>query len=184
MSMFPEIITPRLALRDLEASDGPRVFSYHRRPEVSRFQSWGTESVDSVQMYIRGLEAIQPGTPGKWYQIGIFLLDGGKLIGDVGFHVLEHDPEQAEVGITVAPDFQRQGYASEALVALLNYIFATLKKHRVFASVDPRNASSMKLLERVGMRKEAHFVRGLWFRDEWVDDVVFAILDEEWSPRS
>ncbi|HSY11819.1 MAG TPA: GNAT family protein [Verrucomicrobiae bacterium] len=181
MSMFTEIITPRLALRDLEASDGPRVFSYHRRPEISRFQSWGTDSVDSVQTYIRLLAAIEPGTPGKWYQVGIFLLDGGKLIGDVGLRVLEPDPEQAEVGITVAPDFQRQGYASEALRALLNYIFKTLNKHRVFASVDPRNAPSMKLLERVGMRKEAHFVRGLWFRNEWVDDVVFAILSDEWK---
>jgi RimJ/RimL family protein N-acetyltransferase len=56
-----------------------------------------------------------------------------------------------------------------------------LNKHRVFASVDPRNAPSMKLLERVGMRKEAHFVRGLWFRNEWVDDVVFAILSDEWK---
>lgn len=184
MSMFPEIITPRLALRDLEPSDGPRIFSYHRRPEVARFQSWGTDSVDSIQTYIRGLAAIEPGTPGKWYQVGIFLLDGGKLIGDTGFHVLEHDPEQAEIGITLAPDFQGQGYASEALKALLSYIFTTQGKHRVFASVDPRNASSMKLLERIGMRKEAHFVRGLWFRGEWVDDVVFALLGEEWQHRT
>ena len=184
MSTFPEILTSRLALRNLEPNDGPRIFSYHRRPEVARFQSWGTDSVDSVQTYIRGLEAIEPGAPGKWYQVGIFLLDGGKLIGDVGFHVMEHDPEQAEIGITVAPDFQRQGYASEALRAIFNYLFRTLKKHRIFASVDPRNASSMKLLEAVGMRKEAHFVRGLWFRDQWVDNVVFALLQEEWTTTS
>ncbi len=179
--MFPEILTQRLVLRDLEPNDGPRVFSYHRRPEIARFQSWGTESVDVVQSYIRGLANVEPGTPGKWYQVGIFLLAGGKLIGDCGFRVFENEPQQAEVGITLAPEFQRQGYAAEALPALLNYLFVSLGKHRVIGSVDPRNVASMGLLERVGMRKEAHFVKSLWFRDEWVDDVIFATLAEEWS---
>ncbi len=179
--MFPELITGRLALRDLEPSDGPRVFSYHKHPNVSRFQSWATDSVDSVQSYIRSLSTIEPGTPGGWYQVGIFLSEDGKLVGDCGFRVLASDPEQAELGITLAPEIQGCGYATEALRALLNYLFVTLEKHRVFGSVDPRNVASMKLLERVGMRKEAHFVKGLWFRGEWVDDVIFAILESEWS---
>jgi RimJ/RimL family protein N-acetyltransferase len=156
--MFPEIRTQRLALRDLEASDGPRIFAYHTHPEVSRFQSWGTESVDVIQSYIRSLAVIEPDTPGSWYQVGIFLLPGGKLIGDCGFRVLEAEPRQAEIGITLAPEVQGKGYAGEALQALLHYLLVTLGKHRVFGSVDPENLPSMKLLQRVGMRKEAHFV--------------------------
>lgn len=178
--MFQEIITVRLSIRDLEASDGPRIFSYHRHPDVARFQNWGTDSVDSIQAYIRGLAATDPDTPGKWYQVGIFPHDSGKLIGDCGFRVLASDPEQAEVGITLAPEFQRQGYAIEVLRALLDYLFITLRKHRVFGSVDPRNVSSLKLLERAGMRKEAHFVQSMRFRGEWVDDVIFAMLASEW----
>ena len=178
--MFPEILTERQSLRDLEVSDGPRVFAYHKHPDISRFQSWGTESVDVVQSYIRGLSAIEPGTPGPWYQVGIFLRAGGKLIGDCGFRVLESDPEQAEIGITLAPEFQGQGYATEALEAILDYLLVTLEKHRVFGSVDPRNVPSMKLLQRIGMRQEAHFVKSLWFKGEWVDDVIFAILASEW----
>jgi RimJ/RimL family protein N-acetyltransferase len=182
--MFPEIISQRLAIRDLDANDGPRIFAYHRRPEVAQFQSWGTESVDVVQSYIRSLSGTEPGTPGKWYQVGIFLLEGGKLIGDFGFRVLQDDPEQAEIGITLAPEFQGKGYATEASKSLLDYLFVTLDKHRVFGSVDPRNLPSLKLLERVGMRKEAHFVKSLWFREEWVDDVIFAMLAEEWKLSS
>jgi RimJ/RimL family protein N-acetyltransferase len=179
--MFPEIKTERLSLRDLEANDGPRVFSYHRHPDVARFQSWGTESVDVIQAYIRGLATVEPGTPGKWYQVGIYLRDGDKLIGDAGFRVLPDVPEQVEVGITVAPEFQGKGYAIETFGALLTYLFVDLRKHRVFGSVDPSNVSSMRLLERLGLRKEAHFVKSLWFRGEWVDDVVFAVLAEEWT---
>jgi RimJ/RimL family protein N-acetyltransferase len=179
--MFNQRQTSRLALRDLEANDGPRVFSYHKHPDVSRFQSWGTESVDVIQSYIRGLEGADPGTPGAWYQVGIYLLAGGKLIGDCGLRVPAADPAQAEVGITLAPDFQGQGFAAEALLALLVYLFVDLEKHRVFGSVDPRNLASMRLLQRVGMRQEAHFVKSLWFRGEWVDDVVFAMLASEWK---
>jgi RimJ/RimL family protein N-acetyltransferase len=179
--MFPEIRTQRLALRDLEASDGPRIFAYHTHPEVSRFQSWGTESVDVIQSYIRSLAVIEPDTPGSWYQVGIFLLPGGKLIGDCGFRVLEAEPRQAEIGITLAPEVQGKGYAGEALQALLHYLLVTLGKHRVFGSVDPENLPSMKLLQRVGMRKEAHFVRSLWFKGAWVDDAIFAILASEWK---
>lgn len=179
--MFPEIITERLAIRDLDASDGPRIFFYHKHPDVPRFQAWATDSVDSVQSYIRSLATIEPGTAGGWYQVGIFLPPSGKLIGDCGFRILASDPEQAEVGITLAPEFQGKGYATEALRALLNYLLVTLGKHRVFGSVDPRNVASMKLLERIGMRKEAHFVQSLWFKGEWVDDVIFAILASEWN---
>jgi RimJ/RimL family protein N-acetyltransferase len=182
--MFTEIITQRLAIRDLDANDGPRIFAYHRRPEVSQFQSWGTESVDVVQSFIRGLAGMEPGMPGKWYQVGIFLLESSKLIGDCGFRVLPDDPEQAEIGITLAPEFQGKGYATEAAQSLLDYLFVPLGKHRVFGSVDPRNLASLKLLERVGMRKEAHFVKSLRFRGEWVDDVIFAMLAEEWKPSS
>ena len=73
-----------------------------------------------------------------------YLLDGGKLIGDCGFRVVESDPAQAEIGATLAPEFQGKGYASEALRALLNYLFTTLKKHRVFGPsirVTPRRSS-------------------------------------------
>ncbi len=181
--MFTEIVTQRLALHDLEASDGPRVFSYHRRPEVARFQSWGTESVDVVQSFIRGLETLDPDTPGRWYQVGIFLADG-KLIGDCGFRVKKDESQQAEIGITLAPEFQGHGYATEAVLALLDFLLITLGKHRVWGSVDPRNVASIRLLERIGMRKEAHFVQSLWFRGEWVDDVVFGILRSEWKSRT
>ena len=180
--MFAEILTDRLALRDLEANDGPRIFAYHRRPEVARFQTWGTESVDAVQSYNWSLAAIEPGAAGGWYQVGIFLRSGGKLIGDCGFRVPESEPQQAEIGVTLAPEFQGQGYATEAMRALLTYLLVTLNKHRVFGSVDPANAASIRLQERVGMRKEAHFVKNLWFRGEWVDDVIFAILASEWDP--
>jgi len=85
-----------------------------------------------------------------------------------------------EIGITLARGFQGRGFATEALRAVLGYLFSTLGKHRVFGSVDPRNAPSLALLERVGMRREAHFVESLWFKGAWADDVIYAMLRREY----
>jgi RimJ/RimL family protein N-acetyltransferase len=179
--MFTEILTKRLRLRHLEVSDARRIFEYRSHPAVVRFQSWGSESPEAIESFIRNLSSTEPAQPGSWYQVGIGLLSSGELIGDCGFHVLETEPRQAEVGIALAPEFQGQGLASEALRALLNYLFVTLGNDRVYGSVDPRNVRSASLLQRMGMRKEAHHVKSLWFKDEWVDDAIFAITASEWK---
>jgi RimJ/RimL family protein N-acetyltransferase len=178
---FTEIVTKRLALRDLQASDARRIFDYRSRPDVSRFQSWGSESSEEIGSYIRGLGGTEPGTPGAWYQVGIDLRSSGELIGDCGFRVLEAEPRQAEFGIALAPEYQFNGYAAEALRALLDYLLFTLAKHRVTGSVDPRNIRSIRLMQKVGMRQEAHFVRSFWFKGEWVDDMIFAMLASDWK---
>ncbi len=94
----------------------------------------------------------------------------------MGIHFLEGNDPQAEIGFTIAPEFQGQGIGSEAVLGILGFLFDTLGKRRVMASVDPRNLASMALLKRVGMRKEAHSRGSLWFKGEWVDDVVWAIV--------
>ena len=91
------------------------------------------------------------------------------------------DSRQVEIGFTLAPEYQGQGFGTEAVTGLLNHLLGRCKKHRVFASVDPRNEASVALLKRVGMRQEAHFHESLWFKGEWVDDMVFAILESEWK---
>lgn len=83
----------------------------------------------------------------------------------------------------MSPSYQRQGYGVEAVKGLLGHLFCSLQKHRVFASVDPRNLASIALLWRVGMRQEAHFHQSLWIKGEWVDDVMFGILSSEWDDQ-
>ena len=99
-------------------------------------------------------------------------------------HFLRNQLTQVEVGLTIAPEWQGKGYGTEALQALLEFLFTTLNKYRVIASADPDNAASLAMLRKVGMRQEAHHVRSFWFRGQWVDDVVFALLAEEWRERS
>jgi RimJ/RimL family protein N-acetyltransferase len=177
--MFPELNTRRLTLRRLEPSDVGQLYTYRSDPEVSRYQSWEPASAQEVRAFIERLRTMDPLTPGEWFQVGIALRDTGELIGDCGLHVRADDRRQVEIGITLAPRFQRQGLAAEALQALLDFLFTRTDTHRVFCSVDPRNQACVRLLAKVGMRQEAHLVESLWFKGAWADDLVFAMLRRE-----
>lgn len=180
--MFQEILTDRLRLRCLQPDDTEAIFAYRSDPRVLQYQSWEPKSLEEVQSFIISMLAREFNTPG-WYQIGIASHGDGALIGDCGIHILETDQRIAEIGITIAPAFQSIGYAQEALNAILDLLFVRLSKHRVFASVDPCNLPSMALMERIGLRKEGHFVQSFWSKDRWADDVVFAMLNSEWGSK-
>jgi len=178
--MTGNFVTERLVLRNLRPDDAEAMFAYRSDPEIMRYQGWDPESLDDVREFIADNARYEPYAPGSWRQFAIALRSDGAIIGDCGVHVPEDKPDQAEFGITLATAFQRRGYASEALRALLELVFDTLGKHRVFASVDPRNLPSIALFERAGFRKEAHHVESLWLMGEWVDDVILAMLAREW----
>lgn len=86
-----------------------------------------------------------------------------------------------KIGWALHPDFQGKGYAREAASALLDLAFDTLKLHRVFANLDPRNDDSVRLCLALGMRHEAHHVEDMWFKGAWADTGIYAILDREWA---
>ena len=105
--MFPDLLTQRLTLRRLESSDAERVYAYRVDPEVSRFQSWEPQSPREVETFIERLRAMDPLTPGEWYQVAIILRDTKELAGDCGLQARADDRRQVEIGITLAPQFQR-----------------------------------------------------------------------------
>lgn len=186
MLRAPEILTERLRLNRLVASDAPDMFAYRSLPDVCRFQNFEPGSLADVEGFLVGILHNDFDTPGTWFQFAIRHRGTGRLVGDLGTRFPADDPHQVEIGITLAPAVQGRGLAAEAVAGVLDFLFVECGKHRVFASVDPRNESSVKLLRRVGMRQEAHFVQSLWFKGEWADDVVFGILAGEWrrGPRA
>ncbi len=181
--MFQPLTTKRLVLRRLAPADAEAFFAYRSDPEVTRYQNWEPASVEEIRAFIGRLEGREPIRKGDWFQLGIALSDSGELVGDCGIHPSADDERQVELGITLAPLAQGRGLATEALMAVLDYLFTQTETHRVTGSVDPRNLSCLKLLQNVGMRQEAHMIESLWFKGAWVDDVCFAILKKEWEAR-
>ncbi|MBE9549889.1 MAG: GNAT family N-acetyltransferase [Proteobacteria bacterium] len=159
------------------------LYHYRNLPEVAEFQEWTPETVTEVEILIAGQGTSFLKLPGQFYQWGIFLKhEQASLIGDFGVSCKPDQAGLVEFGIALDPAYQHQGYATEALWHLLDYLFRKQGIYRVIASVDPDNQASMQLMQRVGFRQEAHHIRSYPFRGRMADDIVFALLAEEWPP--
>jgi aminoglycoside 6'-N-acetyltransferase len=174
--------TERLILRAFQDADIDAFAAYRSDPQVARYQSWSTPySREQASAFITEMSIRPPGITGDWFQIALELKSSGELIGDCAFHILVQDSRQAEIGFTLARPFQGQGFAFEAVQRLFVYLFGELGLHRVVATCDIENIASMRLLERLGMRREAHFVENIWFKGSWGSEYMYAILKREWN---
>jgi RimJ/RimL family protein N-acetyltransferase len=174
----------RVNLRHLQLADLPAFASYRADATVARYQGFDPYSPSEAAAFIREhATAVIPALPGAWVQIGIARSADDLLLGDCALHLTRADPRMAEVGITVDPRWQGQGYAQEALRGLLRFCFQELKLHRVVALTDPRNLACVRLLEHAGMRREGHFIQNGWYKGEWCDEYQYALLGREWLNR-
>lgn len=180
MSPFQAIPTERVVVRRLRGEDLDVLVAYRNLPEVAWMQLWDSYDHDKGRKLIEGMNGLEPFTPGDSFQFGVELKATGELIGDLYFKH-EASVHQAEIGYTFDPKFQGQGLATEAVRALVDFAFREKGLHRIYGITDPRNTPSIKLMTRLGMRQEAHFRKSRWFKGAWADDVVFAILEEEWK---
>jgi len=180
--MINTLETQRLIMRQFTDTDLEPFLTYRSDPEVARYQGW-TEPYTHVMAdeFIQEMKTHQPGEPGKWFQWAIELRARGQLIGDCAFHMQERDTRQAEIGVTLSRAHQGRGYAQEAIQRLLKYLFDELGLHRVSANCDPENKPAWQILERMGFRREAHFVESLWFKGRYADEYWYALLYREWA---
>ncbi len=177
---FEYLSSPRLILRRLRRSDLSPFCRYRSDPRVARYQDWTAFSEEEGLRFFAEQAELHPDVEGTWFQMAIVLAETGEIIGDCGLHSMKDPPRQVEIGFTLDPDYQGKGYATEAVTGLLNYAFGELRKHRVTAITDARNAAALRVLERVGMRREGHFIQNVWFKGDWGDEYLYALLEQEW----
>ena len=170
-------------VRPFAPADLEAFVAYRADPDVERYQGWSDYTLGQGRSLIESMQGLRPGVPGEWYQFALEERTDGKLIGDLALHVSESEPREAEVGFTIAPEHQGQGYGTEALRTLLGYAFGELGLHRVIAVTDVLNAPAAALLAAVGMRQEAHFVENIFFKGAWGSEFLFAVLDREWAAQ-
>ncbi len=175
---YIEIQTNRLVLKDIVPEDSERMFEYRSDPSIMEFQSFKPASIHDVEIFIKNNTA-QFNVVNTWFQIGIYYED--TIIGDSGIHFLDPENQQCEIGYTIGKKDQHKGFGKESVQAIIDYIFTTLKKHRIVASVDPENTASIRLLKNLGFRKEGYFVKSVLIHGEWKDDMVLGIVEEEWQ---
>ena len=172
--------TARLDLRPLALSDADAVFAMRSDPVVQRYGSHGpwTDRQTANDYIERDIEAMAAGT---FVQLAIVRRADAAVVGTCTLHGLDVQCRRAEVGYVLLTSEWGNGYASEAVVGLLDWGFEQLDLNRVEADIDPRNTPSARLLERLGFVREGHL------RERWIvagevgDSWIYGLLAPEWK---
>lgn len=169
--METRLETVRLILRPLQPDDWQAVLSYTVDPAVLRYLP------ERLALREPAADAELISCPDKF---AVNLKIDGAFIGHLLF--CHHDSEQLarEIGWVISPPYQRHGYATEAAAAVLQHGFQTLGLQRIVAACDSRNLASIRVMEKLGMRREAHFKDCLFRQGEWIDEYLYAIRAAEW----
>jgi RimJ/RimL family protein N-acetyltransferase len=172
--------TTRLILRDFTADDWPAVLAYQSDPRYLRYYEWTGRTAAEVQAFVQMFLDHQRQQPRTRFQLAVTLKPDGRLIGNCGIRLRHAGSHEAEIGYELAHDAWRQGYATEAATEIIRFGFETLGVHRITAEVVADNAGSIRVLERLGMRREGHFRDRERYKGRWWDVLAYAILEDEW----
>jgi aminoglycoside 6'-N-acetyltransferase len=165
-------------------SDVDDLLQYQSNPEIVRYIPWPPRTMEQVKQAAEKTIAT-----GKFdlvedndYIVLVWELKRtGQVIGQSNMRLISKENKCSNIGWVTHQDFQRQGYAFEATEALLKHAFDNFDLHRVIADIDTRVPESAALAEKLGMRREAEFKDGEFFKGEWCDMWLYAILKSEFS---
>ena len=173
--------TERLLLRPFASTDFDAMLVMHSDTDVVRYLYWEPRTADDVREILERKSGFTSlGGPGDNLAFAVVLESTGELVGDCGLQWHDNDYRQGEVGFIVHPDHQGRGYATEAARAVLRVAFEEVRLHRVVGRTEARNTASARVLERLGMRREAHLIENEYVKGEWQSELVYALLDREW----
>jgi RimJ/RimL family protein N-acetyltransferase len=175
--------TSRLTLRPFVDGDFEAVLAMQSDPEVMRYLYSEPRSPEETRDLLgRKIAGSAWANEDDWMSAAVVERESGTIVGDVAFHWVSERDKTAEIGFILDPRHQGNGYATEAARALLDWGFGTAGLHRVIGRAEARNTASSRVLEKLGMRLEAHLAENEWIKGEWQSELVYAILDREWSP--
>ncbi len=179
------IHTERLVLRWYGPDDFDALHAIVSREDVNRFLYSEPRDADATaELLSRKMGKTELLDEDDWLSIAVCLRETGDLVGETLLHWVSQEHRVGEIGFMFHPDHHGRGYATEATRPLLDFGFEVCGFHRIIGRLDARNTASARVLERLGMRREAHFVQNEIVKGEWTDELVYAMLADEWSgPR-
>jgi [ribosomal protein S5]-alanine N-acetyltransferase len=179
MGPFP-IETERLLLREFRAEDEAAIHAYAADEEATRFANWGPNTKEQTRAILESWLVVQRGWPREVVPLAIELKTERRLIGGTGFTPLDLKARTAVFGYVLHRSYWGSGYATEASRALLSFGFRELGLHRITAACDTLNTASYHVMEKLGMRREAHHRKDARKHGRWRDTYIYAVLGEEW----
>ncbi len=172
--------TERLTIRRFREDDWKDLYDYLSSEAVVKYEPYDVFSEEACKE-----EAVKRSNNEAFW--AVCLKENGKVIGNVYFQLQEpREIRTWEIGFVFNPSYFGKGYATESCSKILDHAFNELNAHRVLAMCNPENTASWKLMERLGMRREGHFLKKMYFKTDengtplWHDAYEYAVLADEW----
>lgn len=176
------LTTGRLTLRRHVETDLDELHRLHSHPDVARYMYWGPWSRGvSIERLGKRMQQTVPVADGQALDLAVQRTDDGAYVGEVHLHVVSEQHQCAELGFAFHPEHHGHGYAREAATAMLGLAFDTLGFRRVIGRCAAANAASAGLMERLGLRREAHLIESEQVKGEWASEYDYAMLAREWA---
>lgn len=168
-------------LRKLRFTDWMNVHAYASQERACRFQPWGPNTDEQTQVFVNQVINDAQEVPRIRFAYAIIELNTEEMIGMVEIIVRSFTDRSGEISYIVHPDYWGKGIATEASRLLLKFGFEKLLLHRIYATCDPRNTGSSRVLLKIGMTYEGRLRDALLIKDGWRDSLMFSILEHEWN---
>lgn len=178
MTPFP-LTTDRMIIRDFTLADEEAVHDYGSDPEVVRYMPWGPNTREETRGFLERVTATQQQHPRLAYEMALVLRSTNQLIGGCGITITRSGVREAMLGYCLHRNYWGQGYMSEAARAMVGFAFEQLEVHRVYATCDPDNIGSRRVMEKIGMSFEGRLRDHQLIRGAWRDSLVHSILEHE-----
>ena len=175
-----ELHTDRLLLREFVTADWPAVLAYQRDPRYLQYYEWADRTPGDVQRFVQRFLDQQDEQPRRKFQLAVVLKASGQLIGNCGIRKASAEAHEADIGYELSPDHWGHGYATEAARAIVQFGFAALNVHRIWAWCIADNVASARVLEKLGFRLEGRLREKEYFKGRWWDTLMYGLLEDEW----
>lgn len=172
--------TERLILREFVQEDWRAVYTYQNDPRYLEYYEWEHRSEQDVKAFVQRFLDQQEVVPRTKFQLAIVQPNSNKLIGNVGIRKRDAKSLHGELGYELDPREWHNGYALEAAQAMLKFAFEEWQVHRVSARVIANNHTSVRVLEKLGLRQEGHLREQEFFKGRYWDTLVYGMLEDEW----
>nr|MBX2875850.1 GNAT family N-acetyltransferase [Saprospiraceae bacterium] len=176
-----QLHSERLLLREWVVSDIPLIHHMLADPRVEPFHTFPSPlPLENIEKTLEATFADQSKKKRTHYGWSIIAKQDGAFMGEIGLEGAVERFKSAEIFYSIHPDYWGQGIATEAAKTVTHFVFADLKLHRLEAGVDIRNVGSIKVLEKIGMRREGLRRKILPMTDGWHDNYLYAMLKEDY----
>lgn len=169
----------RLSLREFSKDDWIDVHKYASQYIVCQYQPWGPNTEEDSEYFVDQVVKDSIQQPRTRFVFAIVYKEN--MVGAGEFNIRDFTNKVGEVAYIVNPDYWGKGIATDVAKLLIDFGFKELKLHRIYATCDPKNIGSSKVLKKVGMIKEGRIREDLLIKEGWRDSLLYSVLEQEWK---